>query len=313
MTLCSFLKRTGVTDATGHIFQIQRWSVHDGEGIRTTVFLKGCPLRCRWCANPESWNHTPEVLFFRNQCRGCGRCIEACAQGALTWEGDRAGFPLPSRCRGCGTCCTVCPAGARKPIGSIVEVEDVLRVVRRDSVFYRESGGGITFSGGEPFAQPEFLSRLAASCSALGIHIAVETCGIFDWKRVKDIFGFVDCVFVDIKHMDEEDHKRLTGVGNRRILDNITRLSRLDSRTIVRVPLISRVNDDERNISEMCEYLRRRTRVREVEILPYHSLGESKWAALGRACESFTAPDTARIEEVKKIIAGFGITVLEYN
>ena len=302
-----------MTAAAGRIFQIQRWSIHDGQGIRSTVFFKGCPLRCRWCANPESWNTTPEVLFFRDRCRACGRCIEACDRGAVTMDGDRAGFPSPARCLGCGKCSTVCPAGARKLIGSTVTARDVLTVVRRDAVFYRESGGGITFSGGEPFAQPDFLRQLATACIGAGIDTAVETSGHFDWEQVKDIFDFLDCVFVDIKHMDEDRHRALAGVGNRRILENIARLSRLESRIIARVPLMAGINDGDRNIEEMCHYLLRHTRVREVEILPYHSLGESKWAALGRAVQSFTPPDATRIDEVKKILADLGMTVLENN
>lgn len=302
-----------MTEAVGNIFQIQRWSVHDGEGIRSTVFLKGCPLRCRWCANPESWKSAPEILFFRDRCSGCGRCAQTCDQGAIIMADDRPSPASPSRCRGCGKCCSVCPTGARKLIGSTVTAADVLRIVQRDAVFYRESGGGVTFSGGEPFAQPDFLRQLAALCCRLGIDTAVETSACFDWDQVKDVFDFLDCVFVDIKHMDDEHHNKLTGIGNRRILENIARLSRLKSRIIARVPLMAGVNDGEEDIRAMCDYLQRRTGVREVEILPYHNLGESKWAALGRRGQSFAPPDAARIDEVKKIIKGFGLTVLEYD
>ncbi|WP_084578199.1 glycyl-radical enzyme activating protein [Sporomusa malonica] len=251
---------------SGNIFQIQRWSLHDGEGIRSTIFFKGCPLRCKWCSNPESWNGNPEV----------------------------------------------CPTGARKTIGSTVTVEDVLKVVKRDAVFYRESGGGVTFSGGEPFAQPEFLRQLTAACSQLGIDTAVETSGYFDFEQVKDIFEQLDCVFVDIKHMDDEVHKKMTGVSNRKILENIKQISRMHPNTIVRVPFIEEVNANEQNIKAMCEYLSH-TRVVGVELLPYHDFGQSKYSAMGIQGQDFTTPAAAKIDDAKRIIADYGICIVDFK
>lgn len=302
-----------MSNVSGNIFQIQRWSIHDGEGIRSTVFLKGCPLRCKWCANPESWNNAPEVLFFREQCSGCGRCVQVCSTGAIETENGTINGFARERCGGCFECCTVCPTGARKKIGSTVTVEDVLKVIKRDAIFYRESGGGVTFSGGEPFAQPEFLRQLVASCSRLGLDTAVETCACFDWDRVKDIFELLDCVFVDIKHMDDQVHKELTGVGNLRILENIASISRVHPKTIVRVPLIEGVNAGEQNIRKMCEFLRQNTRVEGVEILPYHDFGVSKYRAVGVEGQTFTAPDADKIENIKKIILDYGISVLDFK
>lgn len=298
---------------SGNIFQIQRWSINDGDGIRSTVFLKGCPLRCKWCANPESWNSAPEVLFFREQCSGCGRCVQVCSTGAIETEsGTISGFAR-ERCCGCFECCTACPTGARKKIGYTATVESVLKVIKRDAIFYRESGGGVTFSGGEPFAQPEFLRQLVVSCSRLGLDTAVETCACFDWEQVKDIFDLLDCVFVDIKHMDDQVHKGLTGVGNRRILENIALISRMHPKTIVRVPLIEGVNADELNIRKMCEFLRQNTRVEGIEMLPYHDFGVSKYRAVGVECQAFTAPDAEKIEGIKKIILDYGINVLDFK
>lgn len=186
-------------------------------------------------------------------------------------------------------------------------------MIQRDTIFYRESGGGVTFSGGEPFAQPEFLLRLTEACNRLGLDTAVETSGYFDYEEVKDIFAYLDCVFVDIKHMNGAIHKRMTGVDNRVILENIALISRLQPRTIVRVPLIAEFNVGEQNIREMCEFLQRRTRVKGVEILPYHDLGLSKWMAMGVANQTFATPEAAQIDEVKKIIADHGLSIFDFQ
>ncbi|HMM22069.1 MAG TPA: glycyl-radical enzyme activating protein [Selenomonadales bacterium] len=305
-------KERPMKPCSGTIFQIQRWSIHDGEGVRSTVFLKGCPLRCKWCANPESWNGNPEVLFFQEKCTGCNRCVPVCGEGAID-PGETAGRFSRERCSCCARCCEVCPTGARKRIGAKVTVEDVLQVIRRDAVFYRESGGGVTFSGGEPFAQPEFLRQLAAACRRLGIDTAVETSGYFDWEQVKDIFGLLDGVFVDIKHMDDERHRQMTGVGNRGILENIARISLLHPNTIVRVPLIEEVNAHEQNIRAMGEFLKNHTRVKGVEFLPYHDFGEAKYRAVGAQGQAFTTPDGAKIAAMKEIIAAYGIDIVDFK
>jgi pyruvate formate lyase activating enzyme len=227
-------------------------------------------------------------------------------------DGNINGFERASCC-GCGKCCEVCPTGARKKIGSTVTVEDVLQVIKRDAIFYRESGGGVTFSGGEPFSQPEFLRQLVAACNRLGIDTAVETSGYFNWDQVKDIFERLDSVFVDIKHMDNEVHKKITGVSNRGILEKIKLISQIHPKTIVRVPIIEKVNDGEQNIREMCEFLRCNTQVTAIELLPYHDFGESKYSAVGATCLPFRAPDAARIEEIKKIITDYGIHIVDFK
>lgn len=297
----------------GTIFQTQRWSIHDGEGIRSTVFLKGCPLRCQWCANPESWQASPEVLVFNERCQRCGRCVQACQAGALTGEAGQAIRFDRDKCRHCFACCEVCPAGARKPVGTVATVAAVMSVIRRDAVFYRESGGGVTFSGGEPFAQPEFLRQLVAACSRQGIATAVETSGCFDWETVKDIMEQLDHVFVDIKHMDDAVHRRLTGVGNQTILANIAAMSRQHPAVIVRVPLMDEVNANASNIRAMCDFLRRETRVIGVELLPYHDFGQAKYRAVGASVVAFSAPDTDQIAKLKQIIAEYGIAVLDFR
>lgn len=301
-----------MSNVTGSIFQIQRWSINDGEGIRSTVFFKGCPLRCQWCANPESWRRNPEVLFFQERCSGCGRCAQGCESGALRTYDQTIGF-VRENCSGCGKCCAVCPTGARKIIGSVVTVEEVLQVIKRDAIFYRESGGGVTFSGGEPFAQAEFLRQLVMACNRLGLDTAVETSGYFEWNRVKDIFAYLDFVFVDIKLMDDTLHQRFTGVSNRVILENIAAIARVHPSVVVRVPLVEAVNAAEGNIRAMCEFLCQHPGVKGIEILPYHDFGESKYRAVGAAPPAFTTPDAAHTDGVKKTIAGYGIKIFDFS
>lgn len=299
---------------SGNVFQIQRWSVHDGNGIRSTVFLKGCPLRCKWCANPESWNSNPEVLYFRERCTGCGQCSLKCSYQTIESQKDIALSFSREKCCCCGICCEVCPSGARKKIGSLMTVAEVMNVLQRDSIFYRESEGGVTFSGGEPFAQVRFLRELILACKRLAIDTAVETSGYFQWEEVEDIFEELDTVFIDIKHMDEQIHKRLTGASNRKILDNIIRISQKHNHVIIRVPLIDGINDDKNNIEKMCEFLRENATIFGVELLPYHTLGNSKMNALDREeCEVFITPDTRKIENIKRTIAEYEIKNIDFK
>jgi len=194
-----------------------------------------------------------------------------------------------------------------------VTVDDVMQIVKRDAIFYRESGGGVTFSGGEPFAQPQFLRQLATACNQLGIDTAVETSGYFDWDLCGDIVDLLDCVFIDCKHMDSAEHQQFCGVGNERILANIAAISQRHPHTIVRVPLIAEVNANEQNIARMCEYLVKNTRVAAVELLAYHDLGEAKYNAAGASRQNFSAPDVAKLAELKKIIAGYGIPLVDFK
>lgn len=297
---------------SGNVFQIQRWSIHDGEGIRSTVFFKGCPLRCSWCANPESWSNSCEIFFLRERCVVCGRCVQACNAGATAMDNEAVSFKR-TKCSGCGACCVACPTGARKKIGSTMTVEEIMQIIRRDIIFYRESGGGVTFSGGEPFAQPEFLRQLVAACGRIGIHTAVETSGYFDWDQVKDIIALLDCIFIDIKHMDDQLHQKWTGVSNQQILKNIRLLSPAHLKPIIRVPLIEEVNANERNIRQMCEFLQQNASLEGIELLPYHDLGGIKHTAIGAACPSFTTPSAEKIEALKTIIASYGLPNIEFK
>lgn len=301
------------SDEQGIIFQIQRWSVNDGDGIRSTVFFKGCPLRCRWCANPESWSHNIEILYSPTLCSHCGRCADVCQTSASSRQADgRVRFDR-SLCTACGSCVAVCPTGARKTMGKQVSVADVMRVIKRDAVFYHESGGGVTFSGGEPFAQPEFLRQLVTACQTLGLETAVETSGCFDLAAVQDVLEMLDCVFVDIKHMDDEKHLHLTGVSNKTILANIAAFSKVHPRVIVRVPLIHNVNDTRENIEAMCAFLQQETGVVGVELLPYHNYGQAKYEAVGAEFYAFSTPDEETLARVRQWIAAYGIAVFDFK
>lgn len=245
----------------GTIFQIQHFSVNDGEGIRTTIFLSGCPLRCKWCCNPESWELKPGQY------------------------------------------------------GRVVTLGDIEKEIDRQLIFYRHSGGGITYSGGEPAFQHEFLRAMVNNFYDMALHQAIETCGYFDWDAVVDIFEKLDFIFIDIKHMDNEKHEYYTGCSNRIILENIVSIGRLKKEIVVRIPLIMGINDDKENISKTAEFIARHVPRGKIEILPYHSLGNYKYDNLGLQGfkNIYSAPDNDEVGEVKSIIKGYGVEIVEYK
>ena len=231
----------------GVVFDIKKFSIHDGPGIRTTVFLKGCPLRCLWCHNPESQRSGPEVMLRGERCIACAACLEACAQGAITINGSGA-VTDRALCIECGLCTASCYAEARELVGRTMTVAEVLAEIEGDISFYDESGGGVTFSGGDPLLQRDFLLALLKACRAKEIHTAVDTSGSFSWPALEMIRPYVDLFLYDLKLMDEERHKRVTGVSNRLILQNLEALSKLGHKIIIRVAVVPGINDDERNI-----------------------------------------------------------------
>jgi len=299
----------------GIVFDIQHFSVHDGPGIRTTVFLKGCPLRCLWCHNPESQNPQPEIGFSSQKCLSCGICEEVCLQHACSLENpyrvDR------KRCNLCGVCIQRCPASALRIIGREVSVEEVVAEVVQDEAFYLQSGGGVTISGGEPLYQLDFTRALVKCFKRLGYHVALDTSGYFqgneeDTRILLDLAQKVDLVLYDLKIMDNQKHERYTGVPNVTILENAYILGmRYPDKILFRYPLIPQINDSKEDFEALRGFLSRLPKVR-LEILPYHRLGLGKYALIGREYELESLPllEEGKVSSLKEVLLGLPGIVL---
>ncbi len=259
------------------IFNVQRFSVHDGPGIRTTVFFKGCPLRCRWCQNPESLSRGPELAFYAERCQATGDCVAACPREALRAGDERV---VRRSCDACGECVEHCPYGALRVIGRTVSLDDLVAEVVRDRPFYRSSGGGVTLSGGEATQQTAFIVAFAARCRELGIGVVLQTCGAFGWQSLASHIERFELIHFDLKVMDSEVHRRLTGAGNRTILGNARRLVAAGAPVRFRMPVIPEHTDDEPNLRRIAAFLTG-LGVRDLELLAYHRAGEVKSARLG--------------------------------
>jgi pyruvate formate lyase activating enzyme len=287
------------TAQAGLVFNIMRFSLHDGPGIRTTVFLKGCPLRCRWCHNPESQSREPEILYFDERCIHCGDCVLACPHGALDLDQDRQPIHHPELCLRCGKCVEACPSAARQLAGRWMTVAEVLTEVLKDEVFYDESGGGITISGGEPLQQADFVEALLAACKARRMHTVLDTSGFADPGVLRRVSEHVDLFFYDLKLMNSERHLRSTGVKNDLILQNLKMLAEGGSAVTVRVPILPGVNDDIENLDALSVYLSP-LGVRDIDLLPYHELGNGKYRRLNLSygMEGAEPPTTAELETI---------------
>jgi pyruvate formate lyase activating enzyme len=266
----------------GYLFNIQRYSIHDGPGIRTTVFLKGCPLRCYWCQNPESHREKPEVYFDQSLCTACGRCVTVCPSGASTLSSTSSLIDR-SQCTACGKCVEVCPNEARRIIGRHTSTEEVFQEIKRDEIFYRKSGGGVTISGGEPLAQPEFTLNLLKLCRESGIHTALDTSGYAKWQTLAQVLNYCDLVLYDIKLIDSKQHMKYTGVSNRLILDNAKRIAGICPMWVRVTVVPGYCNDSVEKIEATAKFIAAElgNSVR-VCLLPYHRLGEAKYERLGR-------------------------------
>ncbi len=282
----------------GKIFNIQRFSVHDGPGIRTTVFLKGCNLRCRWCHNPESISGQTQLQYFEEKCVGCGMCDRYCPEGitlAQLAAGDMAACTL------CGKCADVCMEEALKLTGEEKTADEVMDIVKRDLDYYENSGGGVTISGGEPLLQPDFVREILQKAKAAGIHTALDTAGNVPYGSFEKVLPYTDLVLFDIKLCDNDRHREYMGVENTRILENLGKLLEEGVDVHIRIPLMKGVNDDADNIRKTAALVGGRQNVKQVDLLPYHALGSSKSQSIGRAMEDFEAPGEAELEQLKKM------------
>ncbi|MBC7346871.1 MAG: glycyl-radical enzyme activating protein [Clostridia bacterium] len=300
----------------GLVFDIQRYAIHDGPGIRTLVFVKGCPLHCPWCCNPESISRFPELAYFKKRCIGCGKCVEVCPHGAISFSQDEGFVADRDKCQACGECAKVCPPKARVISGTAYSVDDVLRVVERDRPFYRRSGGGLTVSGGEVLLQHEFVRELLEEAHRRLLHTAIETSGYGPWQNLEAIVAHTDYVFMDVKHMDSERHRQVVGVSNEIILQNARRVSELVAEEpsrrelVIRIPVIPDFNDSESNIRATAAFVREEVRsARKIELLAYHRLGESKWERIGKQCPTrgLEPPTKDKMDVLRRIVEDAGL------
>ncbi len=270
---------------TATIFDIQRVSFVDGPGIRTTVFFKGCNLKCAWCHNPESQSPKKQILFYENKCKKCQKCLEKCPN-------------FFEKCNFCGRCALFCPNDAREICGREYTSQEIFREVVKDKPLYENSGGGVTFSGGECMLAIDFLEEILKKCKSEGIHTAVDTAGHVPFDYFERILPYTDLFLYDIKIADSKKHERYVGVGNELIISNIKRLISLGAKVIVRVPIIAGINDTIEEVSAIAKIAKG---AEKIELLPYHAMGEHKYSSLGREVERFSAPG----EETMAILRAF--------
>lgn len=278
------------------IFNIQKCSIHDGEGLRTLVFFKGCPLRCKWCANPESQSYEQEILESPVRCIGCGICRQVCPEKAIRDDGtiDR------EICTKCMKCIGVCYAESKKISGREYDTEELYKEIEKDKPFYSSFGGGVTFSGGEPLTHGAYLAEIAEKCRSGGINVNVESCGYGNYESFKEALRYIDGMFLDVKVMDPDRHKELTGADNEIILDNIRKISESGTPIIIRTPVVPGCTDDVENIKAIAEFAGTLQSVKEYELLAYHNFGEPKYKALGReyALKGTVPPSDEKMREL---------------
>lgn len=266
-----------IDQTRGLVFDIRRYSLHDGPGIRTTVFFKGCPLSCWWCHNPEGRSRNPSLMFFPDRCIQCRECVGVCPHNAIVEV--NGSLQTSSQCETCGSCVSVCPANARQLVGRWMTVAEVIQQIEKDLVFYDESFGGVTFSGGEPLYQPAFLLSLLDACGERRLHTVVETCGYANRELLLTLGKKVDVFFYDLKILDSAKHRKYVGVPNDEIVGNLEALARQGNSVVVRIPVIPGINDDPGEIQRMARLLKR-SQLHNVHLLPYHRTGTGKYTRL---------------------------------
>ncbi len=287
-------------ELNGVIFNIQRYSIHDGPGVRTTVFLKGCPLSCFWCQNPESQAMKPEVLFDKNRCTSCGQCIIACSSGANWLAGDGVKIDR-DKCTGCGKCIEGCPNEARKLTGRYATVGEVMEEILKDRRFYENSGGGITLSGGEPTLQSEFALQLLQRCKEGGLHTALDTCGYVPWQTMQKLLEYTDLVLYDIKCLDATKHSKATGKPNDLIIANAKKIATYKEMW-VRIPLVPGLNDSAEDIRAIVRFVKKELVLAKIDLHPYNKLGEGKYNRLAKTGVCLEPQSEEYIEKLRTIV-----------
>ena len=298
---------------SGIVFNIQHYSIHDGPGIRTTVFLKGCPLRCLWCQNPESQTSKPEIFLNQEKCAGCGQCVLTCPESAISINNNKS-VTDRKKCIGCGACAQVCKPEARTLMGYSITAGEVFEIVNRDAIFYKSSDGGVTVSGGDPVFQPDFSAAILELCQNAGMHTAIETSGFSKWESLKIILSHANLVLYDLKHMDTGMHKVLTGVPNEPILENVKRIyHELKLPITIRIPVIPGYNDSAGNMEKVGKFISAELgRDVEVNLLPYHRLGLGKNVQLEKdpMLEDVKPPEEIHMEQLREILRRMNICVV---
>ena len=296
------------SSVTGIIFDIKRYAIHDGPGIRTTVFFKGCPLSCEWCQNPESRDPSPQVALLPNRCIRCGACLEVCPNADD--EPPTGVVPIDrARCLLCGACVDACPSGARSMLGSTLSVPQLMTEIDKDRLFFDESDGGVTFSGGEPLMQPEFLLACLQACKGHDYHTAVDTCGHAPTETILEVAAGTDLFLYDLKLMDDARHEEFLGVSNALVLENLRSLNSHGSLIWIRFPLIPGINDDEQNLAATAEFVRSLNGPPPVHLLPYHRIGSDKYGRLGipYSMKETEPPTGQHVSDIAKRLSALGL------
>lgn len=284
------------------IINIQKFSVHDGDGIRTTIFFKGCHLNCWWCHNPESQNYQKELMFHREKCTGCGYCSKACTHNAITVETDGTAHTDTSKCVLCSECLDYCMQNNREIVGNTYSIKELIDIVKRDTAFYEESGGGITLSGGEVMSQNiEYLEELCKQLKDKGFNVAIDTCGYAPKENYKRLLPYVDTWLYDVKTLDDETHIKYMGKSNAIILENLEFLANHKATINIRIPVVEPVNNDETTMKNIIQYIKDNIGFVKVNLLPYHNTGSSKYDKLGRVypAKDLLVPSDENMEKLK--------------
>jgi len=295
---------------TGIIFDIKKYAIHDGPGIRTTVFFKGCPLHCLWCHNPESISPEPELSYYQSRCTACYTCVDSCPENAIS-KAERTIIIDREKCTACGECVQICPSDALEIIGKKVSVNEVIKEIEKDIPFYDESGGGVTFSGGEPLMRADFLKTLLDKCTEMEIHTAVDTSGYVPFGTFEKIMNNVNLFLYDLKLIDNNKHKKYTGVSNSLILKNLIKLDKRGCSITIRIPLIPGINDSDGDIKDFIEFILSLKKTNEINILPYHRGGAAKHKRLGIAdhLKITSSLKEEKIEIIKRKFEEKGLTI----